>query len=85
MAQPGTHTRTDRLLLALEEPRYDMLGGQRSKAWVAEEGRHRNQQIAEQRLRLLHIVAEEREIVVQCSLRVICVRRAIRRITVDFL
>ncbi len=34
---------------------------------VSEECRHRNQQITEQRLHLLHIVAEEREIVRQLS------------------
>ena len=52
-------------LLALEEPRYDMLGQSLERFRISEECRHRNQQITEQRLHLLHIVAEEREIVRQ--------------------
>ena len=52
-------------LLAVEEPRYDMLGQSLERFRVSEECRHRNQQITEQRLHLLDIVAEEREIVRQ--------------------
>jgi hypothetical protein len=52
-------------LLALEERRYGMLGQSLECFRVSEECRDRNQQITEQRLRLLHIVAEEREVVRQ--------------------
>ena len=50
-------------LLALEEPRHDILGQGLERFRISEECRHRDQQITEQRLHLLHIVAEEREIV----------------------
>ena len=52
-------------LFALEEPRYDILGQSLERFRISEECRHRNQEITEQRLHLLDIVAEEREIVRQ--------------------
>ena len=50
-------------LLALEEPRYGMLCQSLECFGVSEECRDRNQQITKQRLCLLHIVAQEREVV----------------------